>query len=91
MSPVTFESIRLPKTTCLLLRRYHHAFSLYSHLFLAVYMLVHVVGLPPSHQPPGIQRAVCDVELLHVWPHGLFVPVPERVGPGTVPAPLSVG
>lgn len=77
--------------TRLLLHRYHHAFSLYSHLFLAVYMSVHVVGLPPSHQPSGIQRYVCDVELLHVWAHGLFVLVPECAGPGPVPAPLSLG
>lgn len=54
-------------------------------------MFVHVVGLPPSHQPPGIQRTVCDAEFLHVGPHGLLVPVPERAGPGAVPAPLSVG
>lgn len=54
-------------------------------------MSVHVVGLPPSHQPSGIQRYVCDVELLHVWAHGLFVLVPECAGPGPVPAPLSLG
>lgn len=73
------------------LPRYYPAFGLHSHLLSAVSMLVHVVGLPPSHQPPGIQRPLRDAELLRVRPHALLVLVPEHAGPGPLPAALAVG
>lgn len=67
-------------SACDVLRRYHIALGVLLRLLPALHHRVYLVGLPPSHQPPGLQRAVCDGGLVHSGALGVLVLVPEYGG-----------
>lgn len=71
--------------------RYYAAFGLLSHLLPPLHRCVHMVGLPSSHQPPGLQRPVCDGGLLHGRSHGVSLCVPVLPVAGRLPPRQPMG
>lgn len=71
--------------------RHHVTLGLLCNLLPAFHRRVHVVGLPLSHQPPRLQRAVCDGGLFHGGPPGVSLPVPVPHCPGHLPPCQPVG
>lgn len=78
-------------SACDALHRYHVALGFLLHLLPALHLFVYLVGLPSSHQPPGLQRTVCDGGLVHSGAFGVFVLVPEYGGAELPHPEQSVG
>lgn len=71
--------------------RYHVTLGFLLRLFPALHHRVYLVGLPSSHQPPGLQRTVRDGGIVHSGTLGVSVFVPEYGGTELSQSEQSVG
>lgn len=74
-----------------LLPRDHPALRLLQHLLPALCGAVYVVGLPPSHQPPGLRHPLLPRRHLRRRPPPLPLCLPDALCPGGLPAPHDLG